>query len=125
MGFCRVIGRQSDVYVYLSNTTDPDDLSCATYEECPASAFDVTLPPNAFASLYLPGLTDFQITDTNGPGEPMESKHAWSSTCKEHGLLDVMQGALVTMLYMTCTSCIGSWSLPMCSHYSYNSAQSS
>ena len=42
---------------------------CTLYEDCPASAFDVVLPPNAFASLYLPGLTDFEITDTYGEGK--------------------------------------------------------
>ena len=67
----RVIGRQLNIYrstyVMLANDSE-SSYSCSNYVDCADNAFDVDLPLNAFASLYLPGLTDLEITDSAGPG---------------------------------------------------------
>ena len=90
----RVIGRQLNIYAsdyeLLSNDSDDSYSShtCPTYADCADDAFDVDLPPNAFAGLYLPGLTDFEISDSAGPGTcflaPGHSGQA--ASMREHAL---------------------------------------
>ena len=39
-------------------------INCNNYMDCSETAFDVTLPQNAFASLYLPSLTSLSVADS-------------------------------------------------------------
>ena len=64
---CRTIGRR------VGESATDRASGCVPYTDCPADAFNMSLPANAFSDLDLPSLDMLEITTLNDPGEQTQT----------------------------------------------------